>query len=179
MDIVCTRCRHPFVQAVRRKGFWEHLLSLAYVYPFRCQVCRHRFQLMQWGYQYIETDMDRRQYRRRPVQLHVALSSPERGDHEGTVADLSMGGCAIETPRPLFKKGDLLTLHLDAFDLEPPIKVETAIVRQVNGTRLGLEFLQMARKEEERLSEFILNLWLEGTQMARKGRWADSPPVQT
>lgn len=35
--------------------------------------------------------------------------------------------------------------------------------------RLRLEFLRMAQKEKERLSQFILNLWLGGTQMARKG----------
>lgn len=178
MEIVCAKCRKPYVQAVRQQGTLDRLLSLAYVYPFRCQVCRHRFRLMQWGLRYNETEVDRRQYRRRPVRLHVILSN-DHGEHEGTVTDISMGGCAIETTVPLFKEKDLLTLRLDAFDLEPPIIVESAIVRPVSGPHIGLEFLRLDKKEEERLSQFILNLWLEGTQMARKGIWQDTPRQET
>ena len=65
MEIVCTRCRKPFVKASRRQGLLDRLLSLAYAYPFRCQVCRYRFHLLQWGLRYIERDVDRREYERR------------------------------------------------------------------------------------------------------------------
>lgn len=172
MEIVCAKCRKPYVQAVRKQGPLDRLLSPLYIYPFRCQVCRHRFRLMQWGHRYIETEMDRRQYRRRPVRLHVILVD-EHGEHGGMVTDLSPGGCAIDTQTPLHREGDLLELRLDAFDLEPPILIEAAIVRTAQGARIGLEFLRCASGQEQRLSDYLLTLWLEGTQMARKGAWQD------
>ncbi len=169
MEIVCPQCRKPFVKAVRRQGGRDRLLSLIYAYPFRCQVCRHRFHLMQWGLRYIEQDVDRREYERRPVKLPVIMSTNE-GQHEGQTVDLAIRGCAVEASAPLLREGALLSVHLDAFDSEPPIVVETAVVRAVHGTHLGLEFLRMNEQEKERLSQYILSLWLEGTQIARKGR---------
>lgn len=173
MEIVCTQCRKPFVKACRRRGLLDRLLSLAYAYPFRCQICRHRFHLLQWGLRYIERDVDRRQYERRQVKVHARITS-EQGNYEGTVMDLAMGGCAIETQAP-FQVGTLLGLQLDAYDREPHLTVEAAVVRSVQGTRVGVEFLRLspAQKEEERLRQYILNLWLEGTQEARKGTWED------
>ena len=171
MEIVCMHCRKPFVKAARRQGLLDRLFSLAYVYPFRCQVCRHRFHLMQWGLCYIERDVDRREYERRPATLRVVMSTSE-GRYEGHTIDLAMGGCAINAYDPQFREGAFLSLHLNAFDSEPPIVVDAAVVRVANGTRLGVEFLRIADKEKERLSQYILSLWLEGTQVARKGRLA-------
>lgn len=177
MEIVCAKCRKPYVQAVRQQGALDRLLSPLYVYPFRCQVCRHRFHLMQWGLRYNETEVDRRQYVRRPVRLLAKLVFEDR-EYEGTVLDLSMGGSAVET-HVSFQDNTVFSLHLDAFDLEPPIVIEAAIVRAVKGTRIGLEFLRFASGQEQRLSEYLLTLWLEGTQMARKGTWQDAPRQET
>jgi c-di-GMP-binding flagellar brake protein YcgR len=171
MEIACARCRKPFVKATRRQGLLDRLLSLSYVYPFRCQVCQHRFHLMQWGLRYIERDVDRREYERRRVTLHVVMSTGE-GRYEGHTIDLAMGGSAINAYDLHFREGALLSLRLDAFDSEPPIVVDAAVVRIANGTRLGVEFLRIADKEKERLSQYILSLWMEGTQVARKGRLA-------
>ena len=171
MELVCTKCRKPFIKASRRQGLLDRLLSLVYAYPFRCQVCRHRFHLLQWGLRYIERDVDRREYERRSVKLRAVMSTSE-GQYEGHTIDLAMGGCAVETNNPLLREGTLLSVHLDAFDSESPIVVEAAVVRAVHGTHLGLEFLRMNEKEKERLSQYILSLWLEGTQAARKGSLA-------
>jgi c-di-GMP-binding flagellar brake protein YcgR len=169
MEIVCAMCRKPFVKPARRQGALDRLLSLAYMYPFRCQVCRHRFHLMQWGLRYIERDVDRREYERRQTTLRVVMSTSE-GRYEGHTIDLAMGGCAINAYDLQFREGALLSLHLNAFDSEPPIVVDAAVVRSASGTRLGVEFLRIADKEKERLSQYILSLWMEGTQVARKGR---------
>lgn len=177
MEIVCPQCRKPFVKAVRRQGGRDRLFSLIYAYPFRCQVCQHRFHLMQWGLRYIEQDVDRREYERRPVKLPVILSTDE-GQLEGQTVDLAMRGCAVEVNNPLLREGTLLRVRLDAFDSEPPIVVETAVMRGVHGTRLGLEFLRMHEQEKERLSQYILSLWLEGTQMARMGTREGKPNLE-
>ena len=167
MEIVCAKCRKPFVKAVRRQGPVDKLMSLAYCYPFRCQVCRHRFRLMQWGLRYIEQDVDRRQYERRPVQISSRIEASGQ-DHEGTIVDLALGGCAIDTGAT-FPRGTVLKLLMDAFDLEPPLVVEAAVVRSAGGTRHNVEFLRIAEDEKQRLSQYILTLWLEGTVRARKG----------
>jgi c-di-GMP-binding flagellar brake protein YcgR len=174
MEIVCAKCRKPFVKASRRQGLSDRLLSLVYVYPFRCQVCRHRFHLMQWGLRYIERDVDRREYERRPVKLRAVMSTHE-GRYEGQTIDLAMGGCAVEANDPRLREGTVLNIHLDAFDSEPPIVVDAAVVRAVHEAHLGLEFLRMNEQEKERLSQFILSLWLAGTQEARKGTWPSQP----
>jgi len=43
MEPHCPRCGQDIVQRVRRRGLLDHLLSIVYIYPFRCQVCFHRF----------------------------------------------------------------------------------------------------------------------------------------
>jgi DNA repair exonuclease SbcCD ATPase subunit len=48
---VCPKCSSDYVQRVHRVGP-ERLISLFYIYPFRCQPCGHRFRLLQWGVTY-------------------------------------------------------------------------------------------------------------------------------
>ena len=45
-------------------------------------------------------------------------------------------------------------------------------MRSVQGTRMGVEFLRVTPKEreEERLRQYLLDLWVQGTQEARKDR---------
>ena len=43
------------VHRIPRVGVIDHLLSVAYIYPFRCGHCLRRFRTMQW----------RKRYRRR------------------------------------------------------------------------------------------------------------------
>ena len=181
MEITCTRCHRSFIQAVRLSGFADRLFSLLYSYPFRCQVCRHRFHLMQWGVHHEQPVTDRREYRRRPVRTPARLLN-ERGDPlgVGTVTDLSLGGCSIETEAHL-PMGSLLRLRIEAFDEQPAITVESAIVRSVRassfrGTGIGVEFLRFG-SDENRLSDYMLTLWLEGTQIARKGQMEE--PIGT
>jgi hypothetical protein len=174
LEIVCSKCRKPFVHAARKRGFLDHLLHWVYLHPYVCKVCRHRFYVMQWGFRPTETHMDSESYRMRPVRIHAAVLD-ERSHREGDVTDLSMGGCMMELAAPLLE-GTLLTIHLDALDDQPPIVVEAAIVRTALKTRAEFEFLRLAKAEEERLNRFVTNLWIEGTQMARSsGRWKTEP----
>ncbi len=48
----CPRCGSPDVRRTRRVGLIERLLSLVYVYPFRCARCLHRYRAMRWGRRY-------------------------------------------------------------------------------------------------------------------------------
>ena len=48
---VCPKCSSDYVERVSRIGS-ERLISLFYIYPFKCQPCGHRFRLLQWGVTY-------------------------------------------------------------------------------------------------------------------------------
>jgi predicted nucleic acid-binding Zn ribbon protein len=56
---VCPKCSSEYVKRASRVGL-ERLMSLFYVYPFRCQWCGHRFRLFQWGVTYRRIDLDSR-----------------------------------------------------------------------------------------------------------------------
>ncbi len=173
MEIVCSQCRKPFVQAVPRQGILDRLLSRVSTYPYQCRVCRHRFYVTQWGIRPPDAGADRGQSLPRPVQLRARLTD-EQGERDGTITTLSAVGCTIETGTPL-PEGAILGFRLNALDDEPPIAVEAAIVRSTLGSYAELEFLRLAPKEEEHLNEFILSLWIEGTQVIRSGRWKKEP----
>ena len=55
---VCPKCSSEYVKRTTRVGF-EHLISVFYVYPFRCKACRHRFRSMQWRIEYTRIELDR------------------------------------------------------------------------------------------------------------------------
>ena len=61
---VCPKCSSDYIERVSRIGS-ERLISLFYIYPFRCQPCGHRFRLFQWGVTYTKIQLDRRTGRKR------------------------------------------------------------------------------------------------------------------
>ena len=48
----CPTCRKHTTRRSCRKNTFERILSLAYVYPFRCHSCGTRFFKLQWGVRY-------------------------------------------------------------------------------------------------------------------------------
>ena len=176
MEIVCSQCRKPFVQAAPRRGMLDRLLSRVSTYPYQCRVCRHRFYVMQWGIRPADACADHNQSVPRPVQLHATLTD-KQGERDGTITALSASGCTIETGETgaFLLEGAVLGVRLNALDDELPIAVEAAIVRSTLGSCAELEFLRLAPQEEEHLNEFILSLWIEGTQVIRSGRRKTEP----
>jgi predicted HAD superfamily Cof-like phosphohydrolase len=157
----CPQCGKSFVRRSHRQGLKERLLSLVYLYPFRCQVCAHRFRAFQFRSQYVK----------RPVIRHwdawlltwiptTFAEDVKPGEHrvgEGIVTDLSLGSCYMQTAVQL-SPGTLMSLELQTEPHTPPIAVEAAIVRIVRPTGVGLEFLRMREPEQERFSQFIHQL---------------------
>jgi hypothetical protein len=60
LKIQCPKCRNSGVRRSPRKSAIEYVLSLAYVYPFRCEFCGQRFKRIQWGRRYRVKDMPAR-----------------------------------------------------------------------------------------------------------------------
>ncbi len=74
---------------------------------------------------------------------------------EGTVVDLSKGGCRVECETEL-AIGDEVEAWVYPPDHEWPLKIERAIVRWRKATEFGLEFLQIQPAQKERL-RLVLN----------------------
>ena len=163
MEPHCPRCGHDIVQRIRRQGLLEYLLSLAYIYPFRCQVCSHRFRTFQWRVRYVKQAREKRQQDRIVTRFQITFSG--NGIHgSGTVTLVSLGGCAIETDTKL-SSGQILQLKLKPSDRDPAVAVDAAVVRGIRSPVVGLQFLRFRMEERERLSQFVRGL--RATQQQR------------
>ena len=102
--------------------------------------------------------MVRREYERILVGYSVKFSSVSSGEQvqasEGTMHNISIRGCQIESSHPA-PRGACLRLAFVAVEGEPPIQVEAAVVRSTVGGRMGLEFLDMRPEHENRLRRLI------------------------
>lgn len=156
---LCPRCSREYVRRVSRVGLGERLISLFYVYPFRCQLCGHRFQLLQWGVKYNRIEEDRREYERMAVSFPATFAT--RGvKGGGLVVDISIAGCSFHTEAQLVE-GNIVSMELEVANETHPVHVEAAVVRSIRSGRAGVEFLQFENGERERLQRFIRGLILD------------------
>ncbi len=147
----CPQCGKDDVLRSRCFSLFEHLADVFLVSPFTCQQCSHRFMSWRLGRQYPTRLIDRRKHRRIPVRLALSFSGGRvRG--KGTVLDISMGGCIIESETHV-QVDDIFYLQMYLTDHEPPIEV-AAMVRSISGKGIGFKFLRAAR-ENKRLFEFL------------------------
>lgn len=153
---ICPHCSRDYTSRASRCGFKERLLSIIYVYPFRCQLCGHRFRFMQWGARYFRIEEDRREFERQTIKLPMSFSG-DGIEGTGSVLDISVNGCSFQTGTGV-DEGDILGLGLHTSKELPPINIEAAVVRTVQGDRVGVEFLRFPFKDRERLQLFIRSL---------------------
>jgi len=50
--LVCPCCSSGQVSRAARHSQWDYLLSIIYIYPFRCESCAHKFRVFEWGVRY-------------------------------------------------------------------------------------------------------------------------------
>lgn len=156
LTIRCPECERNSVHRVPCLSPDEHLKHLLFVSPFRCQTCGHRFLAFRLGRSYPPV-IERRTHPRIPVKLALAFSGG-RIAGEGTVVNISLGGCLIETTAQV-KVDDIFHLQLSVKEQEPAIEV-AAMVRSVNSKRIGLKFLRSAR-EDRRLVAYLRSQGIE------------------
>ena len=95
--------------------------------------------------------MDRREHLRIPVRLYLSFSGGKvKG--EGTVLDLSMGGCIIKSETAVHVD-DIFYLEIALDKDEMPVEV-AAMVRSVSSRGIAFKFLRKAQ-ENKRLLGFI------------------------
>jgi hypothetical protein len=156
---LCPRCSKEYVRRVSRVGLGERVASLFYVYPFRCQLCGHRFKLLQWGVKYRRFEEDRREYERMAANFPVTFVAGAVNG-QALVVDISMAGCTLQTEAQL-AEGNILQMGLQVSNTPQPINVEAAIIRSIQSGRAGVEFLRVENGERERLQSFIRGLILD------------------
>jgi PilZ domain len=156
---LCPRCSREYVRRVSRVGLGERLISLFYVYPFRCQLCGHRFKLLQRGVTYKRVEEDRREYERLPVNFPATFTAGGVNG-QGLVVDISIAGCSFHTQAQL-AEGNILRMVLQVPNETHPVNLQAAIVRSIRSGRAGVEFLEFENGERERLQHFIRGLILD------------------
>jgi len=96
-----------------------------------------------------------RQYPRVPVDLHVYFSTTGNTSiREGTMFDLSAGGCAV-TSMSAVRPGSAVRILIRATDLGSPITIESAAVRWSKHGEFGVEFLGVSELDQNRLHRLL------------------------
>ena len=152
----CPNCRKNRVHQSRRQGLSEALWSLLCIYPFRCQLCTHRFFAFQWWWSRFVNYHGRREYVRIPVRFQLTFSGREVSG-EGTVVNLSRKGCSMETDTPI-PHGEILRLRIYERDGRPLFEIEVAVVRFIAEQSVGIEFVRIQEREMQRLVGVIEDL---------------------
>lgn len=147
----CPSCNKDCVSRAPVMGFVEQLFALLRFYPFRCQFCNKRFMTLQWGQRASTSGRERRKNARTSVECSVTFFSAEVTG-EGTVTDLSSGGCFIKTSASV-PEGTALALQMQLANHQL-IKVDRAVVRR-SFEGLGVQFISLREAEEAQLTRFL------------------------
>ncbi len=149
--LTCPQCGQDQVLRSRCHTLLERLRLLAYISPFHCQSCSFRFPASRWGRRISKRIVERREHLRIPVRLFLSFSGGKvRG--EGTVLDISMGGCIIESQASVHVD-DIFYLQIALENGQAPLEV-AAMVRSVGSRGIAFKFLRAAQ-ENKRLLAFV------------------------
>jgi hypothetical protein len=117
--------------------------------------------------------MEQRKSFRFPVKFRSSFSSIGMVGGEGSIVDLSIRGCRIESPIDV-QPGASLDVRIKVVEDEPPIHIQAAIVRWSRGGEFGLEFEVIIPTEWAHLQKFVKQLELEPYQRAQQQQEADT-----
>lgn len=147
----CPQCRSEKILRARPFSAVERFVSLFLVSPFSCRHCSCRFLASRFGLNHPSDQIDRREHLRIPVRLYLSFSGGKvRG--EGTVLDLSMGGCVIRSDTEVHQD-DIFYLEITTDKEDEPVEV-AAMVRSISPRGIAFKFLRAAQ-ENKRLLAFV------------------------
>jgi hypothetical protein len=104
--------------------------------------------------------MEQRKNLRYHVQFRSSFSSVGMVGGEGSIMDLSVRGCRIESSTDV-QPGASLRVGIEAIEHEPPIQIQHALVRWSRMGQFGLEFETMAPEEWARLQHCVKQIEME------------------
>lgn len=116
-----------------------------------CDRCITASRRDPWGHTAVPRE--RRRHARHRVELPATFSN-ERVCGFGLIADVSAGGCRVESHVSI-RPGDVGQLLIDLPDAPAPLKVSQASVRWVRGHAYGLEFIRMELEDQAWLNRLI------------------------
>ena len=162
----CPECGMKMVRQASHRSAWERFLRVLCIYPFRCQLCDHRF-LAPFAGPRVDA---RRDYERLLVGYPASFSSTvqtPRGqiqDAKGTIVNLSIRGCQMRSELPL-QPGAMLRLTFTPTDQAGirPIVIEQAVVRSSSGKTNGIEFIRLGAEDDKRIRQIVhdrLHSWM-------------------
>ena len=99
-------------------------------------------------------------YHRKSPRFDVNFGSTFAGDvlaGQGTITNLSVGGCSIESKIPLPAQS-VVGLKIQLPDSQWPLEVDQAVVRWVRGHTFGLEFQTLSDPDAARLQQLLFDL---------------------
>jgi len=124
------------------------------IYPFRCQLCAHRYVVFLGQVK----GNPRRNYERVAAQYPAQVRPLHEANRdvvvEGTMVDMSLRGCRIRTCQRL-PMGCRVIIELQSGEYDLPIMVEEAIVCTRYSDGVGLRFVKLCRSEESRLRRIL------------------------
>jgi len=98
-----------------------------------------------------------RKFKRFPVSMPSTLLLQDSFRHKGSVRDLSERGCRVESLINPFT-GMRLSLLLHVPGDAQPITIANAAIRWCGSQGMGMEFLTVAKPEQDRLGRVIRQL---------------------
>jgi len=90
-----------------------------------------------------------------PVQCEVEFTHEDGVTGQGTVFNLSAGGCAVQSDTSV-ADNMLVTLRLASSQGGAPIVIELGRVRWATRREFGVEFVMVLSKEQARLDHFLI-----------------------
>ena len=76
---------------------------------------------------------------------------------QGTISNLSVGGCSIDSKVTLTAKS-ILALQIQLPDSQWPLQIDRAVVRWIRGCTFGVEFEHLSQTDIDRLHQLIQDL---------------------
>ena len=117
--------------------------------------------------------MDQRKNIRFPVQFRSSFSSNAMVGGQGSLVDLSLRGCRIESSTDV-QAGASLELRIAAVNNEAPIHIQAAIVRWNRGQQFGLEFEVISSTEWTHLQGIVKQIEMEPYQRDQQEKEIDT-----
>lgn len=99
-------------------------------------------------------------YHRKNQRVDVNFGGTFAGEvfaGQGTITNLSVGGCSIESKITLPAQS-VVGLKIELPDSQWPLEIERAVVRWVRGNTFGLEFETLSKPDTTRLQHLLCDL---------------------
>jgi len=153
--LFCTGCGNLLVATSESAPHRDSDTVGSVTYTFECAPCQLRFQVAQQAMTGPREPQDRRDAPRIPVRVPVDLECGTLVG-EGTVTDISKGGCAVQSQQPL-TVGQLLRLKFPAptGSVDNCATMKIATVKNLRGDKAGVRFLAFTPEEQTKLTKTV------------------------